>query len=481
MTDYIIVGAGPAGLACALLLQQLGNNVIVYEGRDSIPNDPQQSYPIGINPRTLHTLSLIEKSLEEKAISTGIIVDAWHIYGGPMKVADLKSGSVYGTTRGGMNVLLYEKAVERGVKVVFNHKLTGVDIDNRTLNFTNPATKETVEVSGKSSRVIAGDGVNSLLRTAMIGRNGFQSTLHPWGKEFRVLFAQTGREVPGVDMGIHYIFSGMYSAAIKNGDMPRWSVVIGVDDNMPEAAELLSSEPTQSAIDSLKKHVAQKAPKMMPVFSDQDFADYFSRRSFKGQVVENNRLNHEEWILLVGDAGHGVLPATGEGINSAMEDASELYDLVKRAGNKTTDLFTQYNAIRFPNTSGLTKLAIYLNGGIGNLNIFEKVTRGVARVLESMLFKKSYNDYCFGPDAALRRPYGDIVGEWSARQGWLLPATRLLVYPLTLAGIIISIPFRIVYHTVRLPYVAYKYLSGHSSSAPVKPIDKPTSEYKKVI
>ena len=60
-----IIGAGPVGLAAAILLAKEGINCQVYEGRNEILNDYEQSYPIGINPRTLNTLNLIAPELME--------------------------------------------------------------------------------------------------------------------------------------------------------------------------------------------------------------------------------------------------------------------------------------------------------------------------------------------------------------------------------------------------------------------------------
>lgn len=86
-STVIIIGAGPVGLAAALLLAKRGfQSITVYEGRDSIPVDPEESYPIGINPRALHTLFEIDPQLERRAIREGRIVDSWEIYGGSRQV-----------------------------------------------------------------------------------------------------------------------------------------------------------------------------------------------------------------------------------------------------------------------------------------------------------------------------------------------------------------------------------------------------------
>ena len=74
---YHIIGGGPVGLATALLLAKEGYKSIVYEGRSEIPTNVEESYPIGINPRALKTLEVIDEDLANEARNTGKIVDSW--------------------------------------------------------------------------------------------------------------------------------------------------------------------------------------------------------------------------------------------------------------------------------------------------------------------------------------------------------------------------------------------------------------------
>jgi len=64
-----------------------------------------------------------------------------------------------------------------------------------------------------------------------------------------------------------------------------------------------------------------------PLFKDEDeLKRYFNRRTFKSSIVKVNKLNEDEWICLLGDAAHSVVPTFGEGINSGLEDSMILLE-----------------------------------------------------------------------------------------------------------------------------------------------------------
>ena len=153
------------------MLSRIGfDNITIFEGRRVIPNDPEESYPIGVNPRALSCFRRIDEKLEKEAMSSGIVVNAWAIYGGDSKVAEQKSGTVYGTTRGDINHILFEKAqAKSGIKIVFSHRLKSIDFTQKLLVFTDTSSNQEQEVTinASSSRVLAADGVGSQVRKQM--------------------------------------------------------------------------------------------------------------------------------------------------------------------------------------------------------------------------------------------------------------------------------------------------------------------------
>jgi len=430
----IIIGAGPVGLATALHLAKHGYQSTVFEGRMDIPSDPEESYPIGVNARGLRALEAIDSTLSEQVKQSGMIIDSWQIFGGSKMVAKMSSGVVYGTSRGKVNLVLYEAAKKNPkINIKFGYKLIEINFSKKELTFTRSHDKsqEIVQVNGR--RIVAADGVNSIVRQSLLEKTAnFNCTIQPWTNEFRVLFAPPGAEFKELDTRVHYIFSGCYTATIDNCGQQQWTCVMGARDNAsPKEKELLLSKvATPDNIQSLRKLISQRAPRVLPFFeTDKELTRYFQRRTYRGAIIKCNRLNDSEFILLLGDAAHSVLPPTGEGINSGLEDTLILADIVKENPERCFQLF---NERRIADVHALHDYAEYLN----SLPVIpgEGGARLMFMILESILAKTGIisapiSEHLFGPTSAEVKPYNDIISVWKKKRCWLLPICRVFCYP----------------------------------------------------
>ena len=212
--NFHVVGGGPVGLAVALLIAKQGLSSIVYEGRPEIKHVPEESYPIGVNARGMHTLSAIDENLAQAVRDASTTVASWQIFGGPMKVAEQESGVVQGTSRGAVNdVLLQAASANPLITLKFGLRIRDVRANTRELIFEKrvpgDVKREEVIVScGQDGRVIACDGVNSAVRRSLVASGELSANVQPWKAEFRVLFARNGATSPELDEKVHYIFSG---------------------------------------------------------------------------------------------------------------------------------------------------------------------------------------------------------------------------------------------------------------------------------
>ena len=438
---FHIIGGGPVGFAASLFLAREGFQSVVYESRSSIPVSVEESYPIGINPRALEALSAIDPELAETARKTGRVVDSWQIFGGKMRVAKLDSGVVFGTSRGKVNLLLYEWAQKnRLIDIKFNHKLVDVEFESRTLVLERRDTMSTMRV--QADRVLAADGLYSMVRRKMEQKcPGFRADVTKWTNEFRVLFGKPGDLPETLDTKAHFIFNGLYAATVDNQGQQQWTLVMGARDDLPDKDKdvILGKEPTAEKMRALRGMIDQKAPLVSPLIDDAELTGYFSRRTYRGAIVKVNRLNHEEWLCLLGDSAHSVLPAVGEGINSGLEDCMELHGCLRQG--KLDSLFHDFNASRLPDMHGIGDYALYLN----EIPCFsgEKAARGIFMVTNGMFSSKTINNLLFGPEGAKRTPYRDIIKSWKLHKLLLLNLARLLAYPFAAVAEIIWAPITV--------------------------------------
>ena len=455
---YHIVGGGPVGYATALLLAKDGIRSTVYESRAQVVNVPEESYPIGVNARGLHTLGLIDPSLAAACRDTGKIINAWEIYGsGGRKVADLPSGVVFGTSRARVNLILAEAAVRPEfaslVTVVNNYRLRSVRLATRELVFeerlSGGGRREVVVATGQNGRVVAADGCNSAVRGAVEQQDdGFACTVTPWKNEFRVIFAPPGASAPLLDETVHYIFAGFYAATVDKGGEQTWTCVMGARDGAPqsERALLLSDDASDANVAALRALLQARAPQMASpsLFGDDELRRYFGRRTFRGALVRCSRAHVGEWLVLLGDAAHSVLPPTGEGINSGLEDAAILAGCVRGSPDAP---FSAYEAARAADVAGLLSYATYLNDGFDLKVPGEAGARLAFTILESVLSGcccgavVPLTTTLFGPPSAERAPYGPMTRRWRRRKAVLLPLARLLIYPWAWLFALLALPW----------------------------------------
>eukprot|EP00697_Spironema_sp_BW2_P011570 gnl/Spiro4/27301_TR13589_c0_g1_i1.p1 gnl/Spiro4/27301_TR13589_c0_g1~~gnl/Spiro4/27301_TR13589_c0_g1_i1.p1 ORF type:complete len:511 (+),score=148.08 gnl/Spiro4/27301_TR13589_c0_g1_i1:40-1533(+) len=492
----IVIGAGPVGLGSALVLSRHGFSVDVYEGRASLSTDIEESYPIGINPRTLKFLELINPALADTARHQGSLISAWQIFSGERMVANLPSGVVWGTTRAAVNQMLMDEVTQnsRNITIHFSHRLASLNLDRKELVFTvqDLSGESSVTVDASRSRIIAADGVFSRVRRALEQQlPDFRPTVTPWNTQFRVLFSSPDTPPPTLDPSVHYIFNGCYTAVVAQPDgRPLWTVVMSArKDDSPEECEVLlgrqwdepAPKPTPTnhttpllpeRVAKLRRIVAERAPSMVTCFNDNELQRFFDRRTFSGAVVSCPTLAPAgEWVLLIGDAAHSVFPATGEGINSGLEDCTFL-DEVLRATTTTTgsspspapaDLFARYNTARLADAQGIASIAEYLNAAPEWTG--ERASR-IAFTITRLLLKRigvfgtTYEDLTFGARAAEMVPYRDVAALFNGRRAVILPCCRLCCFPITY---LVYYPLRAVWWVVTSPCRLVSWLCSSRS------------------
>eukprot|EP00992_Anisonema_acinus_P011760 TRINITY_DN7657_c0_g1_i2.p1 TRINITY_DN7657_c0_g1~~TRINITY_DN7657_c0_g1_i2.p1 ORF type:complete len:254 (-),score=49.56 TRINITY_DN7657_c0_g1_i2:136-897(-) len=223
-----------------------------------------------------------------------------------------------------------------------------------------------------------------------------------------------------LDPDVHHIMTGNYVALAAPC---LWALVPSISLSKPEEAFMLEAEATPERIANLRELLTKKSPLAAPLFDDDELARFFTRKIFAGAVVELERLNVGEWLLFLGDAAHSVFPATGEGVNAALED---VYVLLEAIEENQDHMFEVYNRRRIADVQALVKIALHLERNTHDKH--GSVTELLTNITLSMGQKlrvagPTKEDYMFGKELTKGiRSYSQIYDGWQHQISWIQPA-----------------------------------------------------------
>ncbi|MCS6711901.1 FAD-dependent monooxygenase [Brachybacterium sp. EF45031] len=350
------------------------------------------------------------------------MVENFRIHVGRRRVARLRSGTLIATTRAGLTAMLWERALATpAITVRLGTRVVDLDPTTRTLTLEGTdGGRSTLDAS--DARVVAADGVHSTARSALVQRGVLTPprTLD-WGVRFRVATSAPGASAPGMHPEDHHIFTskGIYTATLRDG---VWCVVMTAIEGDPSEQLVLTERSDAATLDALAAHLREHAPAAAPLLTREDLAAFTRQRSFGGAVVICPQLVVDDWLVLVGDAAHGVIPPTGEGGNAGLEDAAVLTEhLASGAARPLAD----YQAARVPDLHALGQYAWALCENLRGGDPARATATTVLRILDSTaaalhLPSAQVERRLFGPEAG-RTPYREALGPWLRQRRRLLP------------------------------------------------------------
>lgn len=332
-TGVCIVGAGPAGLVLALLLEQSRIPCIVLERRS------REAF------RRRAGAGLIEHRTVQLLDAHGL-AEPILLHGGSNNACEFRVEGQsfvleYGELTGGCGHYIYpqhelvsaftERLLAAGGEIRFGVRVTGVDQgdDMATVSAVAEASGEQVRVG---CHFVAGcDGAHS----ALLGAIGHASVIelhHPF--RWLTLIADAAPSKPRTIYGFHRRgFAGQMRRGPKLTrymlEVPRADTI----DDWPDAR--IWAELQQRLCAEGEPELAQGA------LLERDVLD------LRVRVVEPM---HDRRIYLTGDAAHLITPAGGKGMNLAIQDALELGSGLREKYGRDPNgtRLAHYSATRLP-------------------------------------------------------------------------------------------------------------------------------------
>ncbi|MFD0550837.1 FAD-dependent oxidoreductase [Streptomyces rectiviolaceus] len=350
MTDVLIVGAGPTGLALACDLARRGVPALVVERADALFPGSRGK---GIQPRT-----------QEVFDDLGVI-EAAEAAGGPYPVGMVWQNG----ERQGAHRMFEEKEPTRdspydrplmlpqwrtqeilharlrelgGADVEFGAALTGLAQDEEGVT-ARLADGRTV----RAAYAVAADGGRSTVRAALgIGMTGETVDPHP------VLVADV--RIPALDRDNWH----MFPPAADGGGFLAICPLSGTPDFQLTAQFTDGTDPDTS-LEGVRKVVAARTHLTADEVTEVRWASDFRPRAALADRFREGR------VFLAGDAAHVHSPAGGQGLNTSVQDAYNLgwkLGAVLRGGAPAALLDT-YEAERLPNAARMLGLSTRIHRG----------------------------------------------------------------------------------------------------------------------
>jgi len=335
-----ILGAGVAGVSCAIALQRIGYDVAVYERHAEL-----SSLGAGIVcwPNGAFVLDKL-----------GLLSDIAKVSG---RLVSMNRWSDEGEDLGGINVLALNKAMgypsyamlrrdlmmvlmshlnQLGIQVEFNHEVVKLEAGSdgvTTVCFEHGGSIEADMVIGAEGRM------NSASRAFVTGDNsamyqGFVNWVGVFESD-KVVFKDVAvNDYWGVGerFGIVPVspnkayWAGAIAAEIGDAEKSTYKLeLLSVFNDWPGLiAKMITSTPL-SNMNKIYVH-------------DHDPIDVW----------------HKGNVLLIGDAAHASLPTSGQGVCQALEDVWHLMKLLTLDAPNLDKVFADFTALRQAKTKGIT-------------------------------------------------------------------------------------------------------------------------------
>ncbi|MET7949858.1 NAD(P)/FAD-dependent oxidoreductase [Micromonospora sp. NPDC005324] len=353
--EIAIIGAGLAGCLAACFLARRGYPVALYERR----SDPRagtaergRSINLALSERGLDALrriGLAEQVMTDALPMRGRMI---HPVEGEQQFQSYSAAgdrAINSISRGALNnALLDEAAALPGVRVVFDHRLVGLDPTDGALSFETPQGT----VAAKASVVLGADGAGSAVRGQLLAYGlldesvdfldyGYKElTIPPLGGDFALEEDALHIWPRGTSMMI----------ALPNPDRSFTCTLFWPNDGAGSFASLTSPAEIEQHFTEHYPDVVPLAPNLVDDYQHNPVGVLGTVRCTPWQV--NGKVG------LLGDAAHAIVPFYGQGANCAFEDVVELDRCLDECADDWLAALPLFQRRRLENAEAIATMAL---------------------------------------------------------------------------------------------------------------------------
>lgn len=371
MAKFVLIGSGLAGGLLAAYLGRRGYDVDLYERR----GDPREGNLVGGRSINLALSTRGIHALEQIGIADEVLQHAIPMRGRMIHPAGAGARTIFAPYdvdpnkhinsigRAALNTTVIEAAQRfSNVRVHFNHKCSGVDLDSATAQLLNTSTSQPITASGDA--VIGVDGAFSAVRQSM------------------------QLKIDNFDYDESYLAHGYKELTIPPGPNGSWRMEKNALHIWPRRSFMMIALPNPDGSFTCTLFWEFEGPRSFTTTKTDDDVRRFFEEEFPDAVplmpnlLEDFKTNptgslvtircapwfYEDKVCLVGDAAHAVVPFYGQGMNAAFEDCVVLDECLEKfapatagpsaGGQDRHRAFANYFQRRKVNADALADLAL---------------------------------------------------------------------------------------------------------------------------
>ncbi|KAJ6578086.1 hypothetical protein B0H19DRAFT_1062631 [Mycena capillaripes] len=176
--DFLVIGAGVSGLACAIALRRVGHRVVVIEREKEIgesdasrgvrlpPNLSKILYHWNLRPE-VYSVAAKSKAIQISRLETGVLLGKHYwdeevlreTRGEKMQLADLRK-------------MMYDVAVSQGATIHLDTTVVTIDPERHTITLDSGETL-------RADVIVGADGVSGLVRPLLLAEQDIQEASEP--------------------------------------------------------------------------------------------------------------------------------------------------------------------------------------------------------------------------------------------------------------------------------------------------------------
>src|SRR5205085_5127053 len=238
------------------------------------------------------------------------------------------------------------------VRVHFDHKCTGVDLESATAQLLNTSTSQPLSASADS--IIGVDGAFSAVRQSM------------------------QLKIDKFQYDESYLAHGYKELTIPPGSDGSWQMEKNALHIWPRKSFMMIALPNPDGsftctlfweFEGPRSFATTKTDEDVSRFFEEEFPDAVPLMPTLLEDFKNNPTGslvtircgpwyYRDKVCLLGDAAHAVVPFYGQGMNAAFEDCVVLDECLEKFSHNRERAFTEYFSRRKENADALADLAI---------------------------------------------------------------------------------------------------------------------------